>query len=731
MNERKWNIRVSHDTIIASDTVSRIAEELHISLPTAQLLVLRGCETPEAAYDFLAKRTELFHDPLQMKDMREAAMALMRAVDTERKIAIYGDYDVDGVTSVCALYLYLRSMGADVSYYIPSRIVEGYGVSEDAVRRLAADGVQVIVTVDTGVTAVAEIALAYELGMKVIVTDHHECGETLPAAEAVVNPHRRDDSYPFSELAGVGVVFKLLCALEIMRNPDMPVAQAVRRVCRKYADLVAIGTVADVMPIRDENRLIVALGLKLIEETPREGVRALMNVSFSESKSAQKRRVTSSLIGFTLAPRINAAGRLGDASLGVQLFLSEDAESADTLARRLCDLNRQRQNEENRIADAAYARIDAEYNLTSEPAVVLADEHWHHGVIGIVASRITERYGCPTVLISFERPDAGDPSVSPQPDDLGKGSGRSIPGMNLYDALNACSDLLEKFGGHELAAGLTVRRDKLPEFRRRLNEYARACFSEGLPVPVLEADCELTAEDLTLAQAEELYALEPFGAANPVPVFVTYAMTIADITAVGAGKHIRFRMEKDGVSVTAMYFRHGLADIDAYPGERVDVMYQLDVNEFQGVRSLQMIVKDIRLAEDILRKEAKEHALYASALSCIREEKSLEPEAVAFVLPLRSDFAAVYTVLKREITLGHEVYSIRALRHLLRASGIHIGYCKLKFVLSVFMELRILNIEIPDEEREIYRFRLVYTQGKTSLDRSVLLQKLRACAGDS
>lgn len=730
MNEKEWIIRVPHEEIVSSETAAEIAEELHLSLPTAQLLVLRGCETPDAAHDFLAKRTELFHDPFQIKDMREAGMTLMRAVDTGKKIAIYGDYDVDGVTSVCALYLYLRSMGANVSYYIPSRITEGYGVSEEAVRRLAADGVQVIVTVDTGVTAVAEIALAYELGMQVVVTDHHECGETLPSAEAVVNPHRADDENPFKDLAGVGVVFKLLCALEILRNPDAPVSHCVRRVCLKYADLIAIGTVADVMPVRDENRLIVAFGLKRIEDDPREGVRALLNAANSESKSAQKRRVTSSMIGFTLAPRINAAGRLGDAALAVQLFLSEDAESADSLARRLCDLNRQRQNEENRIADAAYARIDAEYDLTADPVVVLADEYWHHGVIGIVASRITERYGCPTVLISFERPESGDAPAMAQPDDLGKGSGRSVPGMNLYDALNACSDLLEKFGGHELAAGLTVRRDKLREFKERLNAYARTCFQEGLPAPTLEAECELTSEELTLEQAEELYALEPFGVANPVPVFVTYSMTIADITAVGAGKHIRFRMEKDGVSVTAMYFRHGLADIDAYPGERVDVMYQLDVNEFQGVRSLQMIVKDIRLAEDVRRKERAEHTLYAATLSCIQEEKPLAADTLPYVLPVRSDFAAVYSTLKREIKLGHEVYSIRALRHLLRASGIHIGYCKLKFILSVFGELRILNVEIPDEEREIYRFRLVNAQGKTSLDRSVLLQKLRACAGD-
>lgn len=727
--EKEWLVRASAADVHQSETTAALAQALQLSLPTAQLLINRGYESPQAAYDFLAKRSELFHDPFLMQDMRKAAETILQSVTDGRRIAIYGDYDVDGVTSVCILYLYLKKLGADVTYYIPCRLGEGYGMSEEAVRRLAADGVQTIITVDTGVTAVAEAQLASELGVTLVITDHHECSSQLPVAEAIVNPHRPDDSYPFADLAGVGVVFKLLSAMEILRCPALSVSECVRHICMEYADLVAIGTVADVMPIRDENRLLVALGLKRIEAEPREGVRALLAASLSESRSTQRKKITSSLIGFTLAPRINAAGRIEDAAIAVQLFLSEDAETANSLAHRLCDINRQRQNEENRIADAAYARIDAEYDLTRYPVIVLADDHWHHGVIGIVASRITERYGCPCILISFEQTGQQENvQKEPHPGDLGKGSGRSVKGMNLVDALSSCSELLVKYGGHELAAGLTIERSQLAEFRERINEFARSCFHDGMPLPTLEADCELTGEDITMRQAEELYSLEPYGTSNPTPVFVTYAMTIADITAVGAGKHIRFRLEKDGVSVTAMYFRHGLADIDAYPGEQIDVMYQLDVNEFQGVRSLQMILKDIRLSEDIRRREQEEHRMYHDAQTCIRERKALMPEMVSDVLPARSDFASVYHVLRHEISLGHEVFSIRALRHLLRASGVCIGYVKLKYVLSVFQELRILSVEEPDEEREIYHFRLVCTQEKTSLDRSVILQRLRACA---
>lgn len=725
MSKREWLLQASAEEIRQSADVRVVAESLSLTYPTAQLLVNRGYRTPEAAQDFLLKREELFHDPFLLKDMEAAARTILQAVENGEKIAVFGDYDVDGVTSVSILCLYLRRLGGDISYYIPSRIGEGYGMSEAAVRKLAAEGITTIITVDTGITAQAEAEVLRSLGVTLVVTDHHECHGDLPVAAAVVNPHRPDDTYPFKELAGVGVVFKLLCAMESCRRPGELMGECVRTVAMEYADLVAIGTIADVMPIRDENRLIVALGIQLIERSPREAVRALLDAATSESKSRSPRKISSSLIGFTIAPRINAAGRIKDASIAVDLFLQTDPAVADQLAHKLCDINRERQNEENKIVDVTYARIDAEHDFENDPVIVLDDAHWHHGIIGIVASRITERYGCPSILISFEN-DQGD--AAPTAEDTGKGSGRSVKGMNLVEALASCSDLLEKFGGHELAAGLTVRRKNLPALREKLNEYARAAFVDGLPAPTVEADCELLAEDLTMHQVEELYALEPYGISNPVPLFFTQSMTVADVSTVGAGKHIRFKLKKDGVEMTAMYFRHGLADIDVYPGDSIDVLYNLDINEFQGKKSLQMILKDFRLSADLRAREADAHAVYQRVSDALASENVPDSDEARAVLPDRSECGTVYNVLKHELYLGHEVFSIRALSHLLRTTGKTVPYGKLKFILRVFSELHLLQVEELDPMREIYAFRYIHMHGKTSLDKSELLQALRRAA---
>lgn len=722
--DREWNIRASSDQLHADPIVRAVADALGILLPTAQLLVSRGCSTPEDARKFLMKQTEMFHDPFALKDMRKAAATLLTSVANGDKIAIYGDYDVDGVTSVCCLYLYFKALGADVSYYIPSRTGEGYGVSRTALEGLARDGVKTVVTVDTGVTAIDEAVYAEELGMTLVITDHHECSDRLPSACAVVNPHRPDDTYPFKELAGVGVVFKLLCAMEALSHPEDSLSVCVRRVAMQYADLVAVGTIADVMPIIDENRLIVALGLRIIESSPRAGMLALLHSVFNESKSQSKKKITSSLVGFTIAPRINAAGRLRNASMAVELFLAEEADTAEQLAYRLCDVNRERQNEENKIVEQVFARIDSEHDFSRDPVVVLADESWHHGVIGIVSSRITERYGCPSILISFDSPDK-DVSAEPSPEDFGKGSGRSVKGMNLVEALSSCGNLLEKYGGHELAAGLTVRRENLEEFTRRINEYARKCFAKGLPKPVSYVDCELAAEDISLALAEELYGLEPYGTANPVPVFVTECARVADVCTVGAGKHIRFQLQIGDDLVTAMYFRHTLSDIDVYPGDEIDVMYNLDINEFQGRRSLQMILKDYRLSKRVASRENAEHNEYDFVCRCMENNQPIPADTADRVVPERSDFATVYSKLKHEICLGHEVYSIRALRHFLSGAGIHINYSKLKFILQILHEMRLLSVIEADPDREVYHLGYISTQGKVDLEKSTVMQKLR------
>lgn len=716
--KNKWTVSATHREMQNSPTVREIARELGIKLPTAQLLVNRGCTTPEAAVNFLAKKEEQIHDPFIMKDMDKAAARIVKAVKNSERIVIYGDYDVDGVTSVSSLYLYLESLGADVGYYIPCRSGEGYGVSENAIRRLKDEGCQVMITVDTGITASAEIEIAKELGIDVVVTDHHECHSDIPNTIAVVNPRRPDCPYPFKELAGVGVVFKVLCAVESLMNPGESMVNCVRKISQNYGDLVAIGTVADVMPICDENRLIVSYGLSLIENTERPGLKELIGATRSESRYNTKRKVTASFIGFTIAPRINAAGRIRDASLAVELFLAKDSETAEPIAKELCDINHERQEEENKITEAAYEQIVATHDFERDPVIVLDDSSWHHGIIGIVASRVTEKYSCPSILISFEGSEDGE---------IGKGSGRSVKGLNLVDVLGKCSDLLEKFGGHELAAGLTIRRENLDEFKRRINECARECLSAGECESTLEAECELIPSDITMEQASELYYLEPYGTANPVPTFVMTGVNLYDTALVGGGKHTRLTLRIGKSYVTAMCFRQTLEELDIYPGDIIDIMFTLDINEYQNQKNIQMIAKDVRLTESEFAAEEAEKEVYRRVkLGATAEELAMDGLSPDSIVPTRDDFGAVYSTVRRELRIEHEVFSIRALLHLMKTHGANIGYVKMKYILAVFSELNILNIKKIDEEREVYAFKFVYMDTKANLDKSNIYRKLKA-----
>jgi len=725
--KNKWVVAASHEQMCGSPIVQEISKDLDIRIPTAQLLVNRGCMTPSDARSFLLKETEQLHDPFEMEDMDNAVYRLLEAVEENEKIVIFGDYDVDGVTSVSILYLYLKSIGADVGYYIPCRSGEGYGMSDGAVRKLAEDGCQLIVTVDTGITAVAEAKLIRELGMELIITDHHECHTELPEAAAVVNPRRPDCRYPFKELAGVGVVFKFLCALESVRYPDDTMTDCVKRVSTRYCDLVAIGTVADVMPIRDENRLIVSYGLQLIESTDRPGLIELIEATRTESKYNTKRKITASFIGYTIAPRINAAGRIRDASLAVELFLAEDRMTAASIAQKLCDINHERQAEENKIIEAAYAQIAASHDFEHDPVIVLEDETWHHGIIGIVASRITEKYGCPSILISFEGNGEGG-----EDGDLGKGSGRSVKGLNLVDTLSRCDDLLVKYGGHELAAGLTITRENLPEFRRRINECARECLTETEIQPSLEADCELRPADIVMAQANELYYLEPYGVSNPPPVFVMNNVPLSDTALVGGGKHTRLTLKAgaDGGGISAMCFRQTLDDLDLYSGDCVDVLFTMDINEYQNQRSLQFVVKDIRLTRTQFDAENADIALFRQIYSGIPvSELKLGRRTPAEIVPTREEFGAVYSLLRHELRIEHEVFSMRALLHLLRTGGIRMNYIKLKFILLTFRELGILGVE-PLKEKdsegsEVYAFRYIHLKQKADLEQSGIYRKLK------
>jgi len=723
--KKNWTSSATSEGMASNETVALISSELGLSKLSAQLLVNRGYATVSEAKEFLMKSCEFLHDPFMLKDIDRGADRILAAVDRGERIVIYGDYDVDGVTSVSILYMYLKKIGAKIDYYIPTRVGEGYGMSKASIDKIVSSGVDLIVTVDTGITAAEEAEYVKSLGVSLVITDHHECHDVIPKADAVINPRQPDCPYPFKELAGVGVAFKLLCALEKKLHPDDSLAECVGRVSKEYADLVAIGTVADVMPVKDENRLLVSYGLKLMEESPRIAIDELLSaVNGDSGKYRQRKKITSGIIGFTIAPRINAAGRIKDASIAVEMFLSEDREKAAEYANKLCEINRERQAEENKIIESANMKIETEHDFEKDPVIVLSDKTWHHGVIGIVASRITEKYKCPSILVSFE----GEENNGSK-EDVGKGSGRSVKGLNLVEALTYCSDLLVKYGGHELAAGLTVTRENLAEFKERINDYARERLTLDSAASSLNADIELLPSDIDMRSAKELYAFEPFGVSNPVPVFLMRNLIVSSATNVGGGKHARLMLNKDNYMFQAMFFRRSIADIDIFEGDNVDVMFSLDVNSFQGKETLQFIIKDITLSESQFEREIEDREKSAAILSGAYDFKNATSQDVIDIVPTREDFRIVYNTLRRELRMEHNIFSIRALLKLLSEDGYDFKYIKLKLIIKVFQELNLLSVDELDRDRELYMFKYVYIKNKTDLDKSNLYRKIKASFG--
>ncbi len=704
--EQTWQLGAEPDLALSSE----ISQKLGVSAAMGRLLCCRGCGSVGDAESFLRRDGGALYDPYLLPDMDRAVEIIQRAAAEKRRIVIYGDYDADGVTSVSVLYLYLRDMGADVSYYIPKRS-EGYGMSKDAIGKIAADGAGLIITVDTGITAVAETEYARSLGVDVVVTDHHECIDDMPPAYAVVNPQRGDSKYPFSGLAGVGVVFKLVCALETARCPDEDRLTAVMRVSDKYIDLVAIGTIADVMPVLDENRLIVSYGLLKIENTTRPGLRALIDASSDGARRKTRVRVTSSYISFTIAPRINAAGRIADASLAVELFLSDNDARARILADKLCEVNRERQLLENVISEEAYAKIDKDGG--SDPVIVVSDEGWHNGIIGIVASRVTEKYGRPSILISFD--GAGGEH------DIGKGSGRSVKGLNLAQALGECGEYLVKFGGHELAAGLSLERCRLDDFKRAINDVARRELLGGVPEQIITADMELALGEATLEFADEQRLLEPFGVGNPTPLYMTRDAEVTAAVGVGSNKHTRLTLAGEA-PITAMCFSASPEELDVYAGERVDILYNIDVNEFRGERTPQLIVRAIRKSESELAREAEDEEIY-------RKMRASAADACgnpALHIPRREDFAALYRILRHEIAMDRTRHTARGIMAL-TAGLLPMTYVKVRLALDIFDEMGLLCVRAVDGGAFELTARVCET--KIRLDQSRILSALHAAYG--
>ena len=648
----------------------------------AMVLASRGIRDSAQANRYLACNAPL-PDPFLMTDMDRAAGRVGLAMAQGKQIAVFGDYDVDGITSTCLLTDFLRRHGADVVSYIPGRLEEGYGLNPIAIRQLSSEGVKLIITVDCGITALTEAELCWELGIDLVITDHHECKDSLPQAAAVVDPHRIDGGYPHKNLSGVGVAFKLASAL----------CGDQEAVLQEYADMVCLGTVADVMPLQGENRVFVARGLEALRHTKRPGIAALMAESGCDPKT-----VSASSIGFMLAPRINAAGRMGQIDLALELFLTEDPVRAGEVARQLCELNRQRQAVESEIYRQAVAMLPSD---RPPEAIVLADESWHQGVVGIVASRIAEEYACPTFLICLDG-------------EHGKASSRSHGGFNLFSSLTALSPLLESYGGHELAAGFTITRGNIPEFRRQICALAAGFFSDGTPRTSLDIDCAIPAELLTLPNIESLGVLEPCGNSCPKPVLMMKNLTIERIAMVGGGRHMRLRLRSGRTGVNAIYFSANPQAVSIQPGDVVDIAFTPQINEYRGERAVQMNVLDIRPS---CRADCSPDASgYRALLS-----GSLTAADAARLLPDRATLAMVWRYLAAFGTPAIQESPVCLCRKIVRWTNHPLSLGQLLTCLDIFQDVGLLNLT---RLHKYITIRLTPGDSKADLNKSQTMQRL-------
>ncbi len=565
MKKKKWIFM--HKEHSAED-VKNLSETYGVAPLIATILLNRGITEPD---NFITPSEDALLDPFLMLGMEQATERILKAIKDGEKIAIYGDYDVDGITSTAIMVKFLRSHNADVIYYIPDRHEEGYGINMDAINKIHAVGVTLLITVDCGITAVKEIAYAKELGIETIITDHHECKEETPDAFCLLNPKQPDCQYPFKRLAGVGVAFKLLQALTMKMHFHM------RELIDEYIDFVAIGTIADVMPLVGENRIIVKRGLELLKYTVNRGIRALADVAEINLSDVQ-----TGTIGFMLAPRINAAGRMGDPRCAVELLLAKDEMTAKRYAQILNDKNCERQETEIKILEDALNIIETTPSIKDDFVIVLSHEGWHHGIIGIVASKISERFNKPCILISTD-------------EENGKGSGRSIRAFNLFKALENSSHLMQKFGGHDLAAGLSIKPENIDEFRKEINAYAKNLLTEDDFMPILYVDSELPPPYINMNTAEKLSILEPYGMGNACPLFYAKDLTISQIRPLSDGKHIKLMLTSEQYSIESVGFNMGeLLDI-LKVDDIIDIAFSVDINIYRGARQLQVLLKDIKI----------------------------------------------------------------------------------------------------------------------------------------
>ncbi len=649
---------------------------------TAMVLASRKITDSRTAHDYLRCDAPL-PDPFLLTDMDLAVGRVALAMERGETIAVFGDYDVDGITATCLLTDFLRKCGAHCLSYIPGRLEEGYGLNPIAIHQLHQEGVSLIITVDCGITAVAEALLCKQLGIDLVITDHHECKQQLPEAVAVVDPHRPDGGYPHKNLSGVGVAFKLATALSGSQE----------EILAAYADLVCLGTVADVMLLQGENRVFVQRGLQLLRTQPRLGLAALMAECGCDTEA-----LSSSAIGFMLAPRINAAGRMGQIDLAVDLLLTQDPAQAAELAQGLCELNRQRQAVESEIYNQAVAMLDTN---SAPEAIVLADDRWHQGVVGIVASRIAEEYCCPTFLICLDG-------------EHGKASSRSYAGFNLFAALTALSPLLESYGGHELAAGFTISRQNIDDFRRGICALAGEYYQNDTPRTTLDIDCAIPPELLTLPNIVALDAIEPCGNGCPKPVLMMENLVVDRLRPVGNGKHLRLQLCRGGYTINAIYFSATAQSAAIAQGDLVDVAFIPQINAFREEKSVQMNILDIRPA----CKAPCSAELFGYP---VLHTGQLPQESIPQLLPDRPTLATVWRYLTSISGQTIEESPMCLCRKIVRWSGEPLSLGRMLTCLDIFADVGLL------ETRHLHKYisiRLTPGTGKADLNQSQTMQLL-------
>ncbi len=643
------------------EKVSQISKKYNISPLIASVILNRGITTDEEISHYISKDDSLFFDPFLMTGMESAVKHIKDAVNNEKKIAIYGDYDVDGITSTYIMYDYLKSIGADVIYYIPDRADEGYGVNTEAILQLKEKGVDLIITVDVGITAVEETEFAKEKGIDIIITDHHTPKEVLPNAIAVINPKINGNPYPNTELAGVGVAYKLLYAL----------SGCDKKIMKKYSEAASIGTIADMVPLKGENRFIAAYGLSNLKTTENTGLCALMEVA-----GIEKSQVVSSNISFGIAPRLNAAGRISSAGVSVELFLEKDEERAKTIAQGLDEANKIRQAEEHAILEEAEEIIQRD-ELYKSSVIVVAKKGWHHGVIGIVSSKITEKYYRPSAVISIND------------DGSAKASGRSIAGFNLFDALSSCSDTLTKFGGHDLAAGFSLESENIEAFREEINSYAKGIMTDEILTPKLTIDALVTPGDISCQVAADIDILEPFGVGNKTPVFAIEDVAVSSIRQHKSGKHVFLTLEKSKTKFDAPAFNMSESAGGLSPTERISVAGMININSFRGVDSVQFVIKDIKSCDNTI--------INADNLRC------------------------VFICIKDYVTRNTFKFRLAELKEKLNISGCVLGITKIKKALGIFEELELIKFTMDGDVVAIKRGNNFYC--KCNLEDSCIYNK--------